>query len=599
MQFSLLRLTLLLRAVITPAQKRHFVWLCGLQTVMGFVEMAVAGSVSLLGVAMSSPHSIAERIPFMASLAHSLPLAPTVAPQLRMLLLVMIFVALAVTCKNCMVAFVTWQQNRFSHNLAWGLGGRLFLALLRAPWLWHTRQNSALLVTTVNWHSHVSALCTNMLTFLTQLVIAVCLLAGALIANPLFSALLFMLIAFLGYGLQQFSKRRLKALASDIANYELQISQAVMQGLHGLRECRIYAQEGHFHNAYIKYIEPFVNKTSVRDLYPPLPAWVLESAGMLLLLAVLLSLLLTGTGVARTTGLLMLLAAISWRLLPATNKALGAVMGIRTTAPYVEKFFNTLDEAEAIAINTSSRQALSFTESLVLQGARFIYPDTTEPALAGIDLTIRKGQMLGIVGLSGSGKSTLTGIITGLLELQQGKLTVDGQAFDSTKQRLNLGYVPQQLYLLDASLAENVAFSHWGEPIDEVRVHECCRMAAMDFVDDLPEGIHTILGERGVRLSGGQMQRVGIARALYDMPDLLFFDEATSSLDGAAEAEIQQTISNLKSNITLVLVAHRLSTVRDCDHIVWLDKGRIVMQGDAASVLSEYEKYLASVVIYE
>lgn len=594
MQSTLLLLLKRIRAAVTSAQKRHFVWLCVLQTVMGFVEMAVAGSVSLLGVAMASPHSITEQIPFMASLAQMLPLTHTVAPQLRVLLLVMIFVALAVCCKNVMLAFVTWQQNHFGQDLAWDLGGRLFHALLRAPWLWHTRQNSAMLIATVAWRHQVASLCTHTLTLLTQIVIGIFLFTGALLANPIFSGLLFGLIVVFAFAIHRFSRFRLASMASELMQCDLAIARTVMQGLHGLRECRIYAQEDHFHAAFAKVAGPCANKRSVCDLYQPLPSWALESAGMLLLLAVLLGLVYINTGVARTTGLLMLLAAISWRLLPAANKAIGAVMGIRTVAPNVEKFFNTLEEVERTAVNTGPRQTLPFGESIALREASFIYPGTTQPALMGIDLTIRKGQMLGIVGLSGSGKSTLTGIITGLLEIQQGSFTVDGQAFDPTRQRLNLGYVPQQLYLLDASLAENVAFSHWGEPIDEARVLECCHMAAMDFVGDLPEGIHTILGERGVRLSGGQVQRVGIARALYDMPDILLFDEATSSLDGAAEAEIQQTITSLKSNITLVIVAHRLSTVRDCDHIVWLDKGRIVMQGAAARVLAEYEKYQKS-----
>lgn len=599
MQSSLVVLIQRIYAVATSAQKSHFFWLCVLQTIMGFVEMAVASSVSLLGVAMASPHSITEQIPFMAQLVQLLPLAPTVAPQLRMLLLIMVFVFLAICCKNAMLAFVTWQQNRFSQNLAWSLGGRLFNALLCAPWLWHMQQNSALLIATVGWRTQVSMLCYALLTLLTQFCIGICLFAGALIANPFFSGLLFGLIGIVAYAIHRFSKHRLAVLSNELMQYDLSISRTLLEGLHGLRECHIYAQEEHFHNTYTKVALPYIDKASVRDLYPPLPAWVLQSAGPLLLLAVLLGLLHADTGVARATGLLMLLAAISWRLLPAAQNSIGAIMSIRSNAPNVEKFFNTLDEAERIAVNTEARVALPFCDRIALQNVGFTYPGTTQPALAGIDLTIRKGQMLGIVGLSGSGKSTLTGLITGLLELQQGTLTVDGQRFDSANQRLNLGYVPQQLYLLDASLAENVAFSHWGESIDEARVQECCRMAAMDFVDDLPEGIHTVLGERGVRLSGGQVQRVGIARALYDMPDILFFDEATSSLDGAVEAEIQQTITSLKSNITLVIVAHRLSTVRDCDHIVWLDKGRIVMQGDATSVLAEYEKYLASVVTVE
>ena len=203
--------------------------------------------------------------------------------------------------------------------------------------------------------------------------------------------------------------------------------------------------------------------------------------------------------------------------------------------------------------------------------------------------------MIGLVGLSGSGKSTLTSLITGLLRPQQGYLSTDGKTLDTSTERLNIGYVPQNLYLLDAALAENVAFSHWGEPLDEERVRECCHMAAMDFVDELPEGIYTPLGERGVRLSGGQIQRVGIARALYDNPELLIFDEATSALDGATEIAIQSTIKYLKQKSTILIIAHRLETVEPCDYIYWIDHGKIVLGGDSYIVLEKYKNALNAI----
>lgn len=591
-------LTLLqrLHRACSPGQRRHFYWLCALTIILGLVEIGVAGSISLLGVAMASPQSILEQIPLMTSLAGSLPIDTVTPLQLRVLLLIMILVGLAVLLKNLLLAFVTWQQGRFSWDLSWSVGSRLFHSLLRAPWLWHTRQNSALLITTMGWRTNVSYFCNYFLVIFAQSAIGFFLFAGAIIASPVFSALLFGVVMVIAYFIHRFSKSRLATLAQATAAYDLEVSRTIMQGLHGLRECRIYGQEANFNQAYGRCIPDYVAKASVRDLYPPLPSWVLESAGMLLLLAVLLGLIALDTGVARATGLLTLLAAISWRLLPAANKAIGAIMSIRANTPLVEKFFATLEEAEAIAIDQVQRERVTFRERLELSSAGFTYPGTSHAALAEVNLNIKKGQMLGIVGLSGSGKSTLTGVITGLLDLDQGRLTVDGQDFDPTKQRLNLGYVPQQLYLLDASLAENVAFSHWNEPVDEARVRQCCRMAAMDFVDDLPDGINTILGERGVRLSGGQIQRVGIARALYDMPDILFFDEATSSLDGASEAEIQRTITSLKNDITLVIVAHRLSTVTDCDRIIWLDKGRIRMQGTPDQVLPAYQEYLDAVL---
>lgn len=151
-----------------------------------------------------------------------------------------------------------------------------------------------------------------------------------------------------------------------------------------------------------------------------------------------------------------------------------------------------------------------------------------------------------------------------------------------------IGYVPQNPFLLNGSLAENIAFSQWGEEIDRDRVRECCRMAAMDFLDDLENGIDTIIGERGVRLSGGQLQRVSIARALYNHPQVIIFDEATSALDTATEQAIQQTIESLRRELTIVIIAHRLSTVERCDWLYWIDKGSIKKEGDSLNILSLY-----------
>ena len=156
-----------------------------------------------------------------------------------------------------------------------------------------------------------------------------------------------------------------------------------------------------------------------------------------------------------------------------------------------------------------------------------------------------------------------------------------------------IGYVPQAPFLLNGSIAENVAFSQWGEGIDRDRVLECCRMAAVDFLDDLEQGVDTLIGDHGVRLSGGQLQRVSVARALYHRPQLLLFDEATSALDGASELAIQNTIGALRAETTIVLIAHRLSTVQSCDMLYWIEKGRIRMQGSTREVLPAYEAYLA------
>ncbi|WP_165066906.1 ABC transporter ATP-binding protein [Desulfovibrio sp. ZJ200] len=579
-----------LYALATPRERRLFWWLCLLNIVMGLFEIGVAGGISLLGVAMSAPESLA-RYALLENIRAALPFSPAIPTALQFLILVLAGVCAATLLKNVLLGYITWLQNYFSQRIAWTMGSNLFRRFLGAPHIWHAGQNSAELLTVLGWKGYVAIYATTLLTLFTQMVIAVFLLGGALIANPLLSCLLFVSVALLAVLIQKGTRARIYGLSQDIRHYDLYNSRVAMQGLQGLREIAIYDKRQNFLQEYVKFIEDYSLKNSSRTTLPMLPMWVLEVAGMLLLLLVLLIQVRLGSSVAATTGTLTLLAAVAWRLLPAANKTMNAILTMRSCQPLLEKLLDFVTELPAPE-RLDARPVRHFQREISLHEVSFTYPHAEHAALRGISLTIPKGGMVGLVGLSGSGKSTLTSLITGLLRPQQGHLCLDGNIWNTSTERLNIGYVPQNLYLLDATLAENVAFSHWGEPVDEERVRECCRMAAMDFAEDLPEGIHTPLGERGVRLSGGQIQRVGIARALYDRPELLIFDEATSALDGATERAIQSTIETLRQHVTLVVVAHRLSTVEGCDLLYWIDKGAVAMHGTVATVLPAYEKTL-------
>jgi ATP-binding cassette, subfamily B, bacterial PglK len=577
--------------IASPKHRRMFWWLCLLNVFMGFFEMGVAGGISLLGVAMSSPEAL-SKIPFLPLLQAALPFADSVPPTLSFLLIILTGIVLATVAKNCLLAYITWLQNYFGQGIAWNLGCTLFSRFLGAPYLWHTTQNSSELLTLLNWKSYIANFAVAVLTLFTQCIIAIFLLAGALAANPLMSLFLFCTITFFALCIQKYSRKKVYDLASCLREYDLYNARVSMQGLHGIREITIYDKKQAFYTAYTKYIEQYCSDYSKQAIFPNLPQWFLESAGMGLLLLVLIGLLFTHASVAETTGTLTLLAAISWRLLPAANKTMGAVLSMRSQQPIVEKLLDVLHETQSKAAPLEARPLRSFEHKIALEHISFAYPQSKQLALDDVSLTLPKGKMIGFVGLSGSGKSTLSGIITGLLQAEQGQLSIDGAVWNPAEQHLNIGYVPQNLYLSDVSLAENVAFSAWGEPIDEERVKACCGMSAMDFIDDLPQGIHTVLGERGVRLSGGQVQRVGIARALYGSPEILLFDEATSALDGATENEIQATVYSLRSSVTLIIIAHRLSTVAECDIVYWIDKGKVRMSGAPDVVLGAYGEML-------
>jgi ABC-type bacteriocin/lantibiotic exporter with double-glycine peptidase domain len=260
---------------------------------------------------------------------------------------------------------------------------------------------------------------------------------------------------------------------------------------------------------------------------------------------------------------------------------------------------NSIEKIE----KTNLPKTVEFNSYIQFQNVSFRYKNQDNYALKGINFNLKKGQTLGIIGISGAGKSTLVDIFIGLLNTEQGKILVDGKELDNHKRKLwtqNIGYVPQAPYLIDGTISDNIAFGITKENIDHSLVLHSTQISSMDdFVLDLPQGLSTFIGERGARLSGGQRQRIAMARALYKTPDIIIFDEATSALDTKNESEIKKTINSFKNKKTMIIIAHSLESVDECDWIIWLDKGRIVKQGKAFEVISEYKTFLENMKFNE
>jgi len=299
------------------------------------------------------------------------------------------------------------------------------------------------------------------------------------------------------------------------------------------------------------------------------------------------------------TGTIALLAVTAWRVLPGLSRIVQSLSKLRRSFPYVRQQLDYINEIEKntnklrnvpanININTF------FSKNIRLNNVSFTYTKDRNFSLKNIDIEILKGSSVGVIGSSGSGKSTFVDILIGLLEPQKGSLTVDGKLVNSSnisKWLCCIGYVPQKPYIHDGTIAQNVAFSWAGTEDEKLRVLEACRLASMDFMHEFSGGINTNIGERGMRLSGGQGQRIAIARALYKNPDIIVFDEATSALDSATEGSILKTIYKLIDlKTTTIIVAHRLSTVKKCDSVVWIEDGEIIMQGSPEVVIEEYSR---------
>jgi ABC-type multidrug transport system fused ATPase/permease subunit len=281
--------------------------------------------------------------------------------------------------------------------------------------------------------------------------------------------------------------------------------------------------------------------------------------------------------------IIALYAFAGYRLIPALQLTYAAFTSLRFSSPALEALHKDLMSLQPAGPNTQ-QPAMPLTQAITLNNIVYRYPNAASPALKGISLSIPAKSTVGLVGATGSGKTTTVDLILGLLDAQEGTLAIDGQPITDHNKRAwqrAIGYVPQQIYLADDTVAANIAFGIEPEQINQTAVERASKIANLhEFVaNDLPQGYATTVGERGVRLSGGQRQRIGIARALYHNPQVLILDEATSALDNLTEQAVMEAVHNLGHEITIILIAHRLSTVKDCDQIFLLEKGELKAQG--------------------
>ncbi len=579
--------------------RRSFWFTTALCLLVAVLELLLALAVSLLGVALATPEAILDLKPISIFLDALPQIRPYVQNQRTLLAGLLLCIVLALFVKLALSLYMYWKQGQFAQRISKHITHLLFKGYLYGSYLWHTGQETALLQTHLGWNENVSIFILSVLLSISYIAITILLLASVLIVAPLIGLFVLTVTGFCGFLVYRWTHREVRNVNQRLADTQIGFNHATLPALQGIREIIIYRQQPKFLALCDDIMDEFCRLRPRQSMLPPIPPLALEIVGMVMLLLTILYMIARNVSLAYMTGTLTLMAAVAWRLLPTINRFIGSMIDAQAKFPYVQQVLARIDEVHNFGSSASvTTEPCPLNNGIQLQDVSFRYPEsmTDKPdALRHISLTVHKGQKVGFIGVSGSGKSTLIGLLTGLLTPTSGQICVDDQPLTPERRAgwmQGIGYVPQSTFLLNASIAQNVAFSHWGDPVDRERVETCCHMAAMNYINDLPDGIHTIIGERGIRLSGGQVQRLSIARALYNAPHTLLLDEATSALDGAAEQEIMQTIQQLDSTITVLIVAHRLSTVEQCDEIFWLRDGSIAMHGTAATVLPAYKKFL-------
>ncbi|MBK4730651.1 ABC transporter ATP-binding protein [Oxynema sp. CENA135] len=491
--------------------------------------------------------------------------------------------------KNAYLTGLTYVQCRFIYDKQVELCSRLFRSYLYSPYTFHLQRNTAQLIRnlTTETAQFFTTVLTPGLLALTEVTILACIALFLLVVDPVTS-----LAAAGGIGIAtmifyRVVRLKLSHLGKQRQYHQGQVIQTINQGLGGVKEAKVLGREQLFIDEFQRHNVSFSRALQFSQVISQLPRFFVESIAIVGLMLIVVSVLTQGRSLSAVLPTLSLFAAAAFRLMPSINRILRALTQIRFSAHSVYVLCHDFMELKAVEENRVSwsktkvrRQGLETT--VALRNVVYQYPGASDASLRGISLTIPKGTSVGFVGSSGAGKTTIIDVILGLLPPTQGQVLVDNRDIhdDLSAWQMSIGYIPQSIYLCDDTLRNNIAFGIPAHEINEASIESAIKSAKLtELIKSLPQGLDTLVGERGVRLSGGQRQRVGIARALYHNPEVLVMDEATAALDNQTEAGVMEAVEKLSGEKTLIMIAHRLSTVKNCDRLYFMNQGEIVDSG--------------------
>lgn len=567
-----------LSQLITLSERKKMAFLLFPMVIGMVLEIASIGMVLPAIIVMTKPN-IVESHPKLQSLLMVLgnPSQATLVTG-GMLLLVGLYLF-----KTLFLIFLSWKQNKLVFDIRASLSYRLFTGYLQQPWTFHLQRNSAQLI--LNATTEVNELISQALLpgilVISEGLVLLGIVVVLFVVQPLGAVFIVGTVGLASIGFQRIIRKHIIGWGQARQYHDGLRIQHLQQGLGGAKDVKLLGREAEFFARYHTHnlLSSLVSQRQKTLLeFPRLWLELLAVIGLSVLVFAMLG---QGKPLDALLPTLGLFAAAAFRILPSVNRVLGAIQGLRYGLPVISTLHQEVTHLDSTII-PSRTHLLSFNHEISIEQVHYKYINAKSEALNEINLRIPFGASVGFTGTSGAGKSTLVDILLGLLPPLSGQIKVDGVDIQTNLRgwQDQIGYVPQSIYLTDDSIRCNVAFGLAKNMIDEIAIERAIKAAQLeDFVNTLPEGLDTAVGERGVRLSGGQRQRIGIARALYHDPAVLVLDEATSALDIATEKDVMEAVNALHGKKTIIIVAHRLTTVADCDFLYKMEKGKVVQQG--------------------
>lgn len=577
--------------LLSSAQRRSALILIGLMLIGMVLETLGIGLV-IPALALMTQDDLATKYPIIEPWLNGIG-NPS---QEKLVVGGMIVLVVVYVVKALFLGFLAWWQARFTFALLVDVSQRLYTGYLRQPYMFHLQRNSAQLIrNTLGQVDELRSVIHTGLSLVAEALVLFSILILLVVVEPIGTLLVASTLGFAGWAFQKLTGERILRWGVLRQNHEESRLKQVQHGLGAAKDVKLLGREEDF---LAQYQFHTMSNAKVGELGTTLQAfprlWI-ELLAITALAVLVVVMIGQGKSLPYLLPTLGLFAAAAFRLLPSLNRILNAFQSIRYSSPVIG---NLASELRLIDATVTPRRGppLAFERALEMANVCFTYPSANMPVLSSVSVRIEKGTAVGFIGTTGAGKSTLVDILLGLFTPCSGVVLLDGIDINTNLRgwQDQIGYVSQSIFLTDDTLRRNIAFGLASDQIDENSVLRAVREAQLsDFVKDLPQGIDTVVGERGVRLSGGQRQRIGIARALYHDPAVLVLDEATSSLDTTTERGVMDAIQILHGKKTLIVVAHRLSTVEQCDRLYRLEKGRVIEEGSATNVLASMATRLA------
>jgi len=570
---------------IRPLRRRQFILVLGLTVLSSFAEVVSLGAVvPFIGI-LTQPE-VALKAPLMSGVVQAM----GITSGADLVLPLAIFFAIAALAAGGLRLLLLWVSIRLGNATGADLGIEVFRRTLYQPYSVHIARSSNEIISGITQKvGTATSVLISVVTVVTSAALFVAIMMTLLAIDPVVAIIAALSFGFAYGAIAWLTRHRLERNSQHIAQEQTQVIKALQEGLGAIRDVLLDGAQNVYCDVYRRAVMQLQRAGGENTFINQAPRYAMEALGMALIAVLVLAMSCRTGGVAAVLPMLGMLALGAQRLLPLMQQFYGNWSVVAGSKAALIDVLGMLDQPLPEEANQPEPVPLPLKNAIRFDNVHFHYGNTGPWVLNGINLVIPKGARIGFVGSTGSGKSTALDLLMGLLEPTQGEILVDGQPISHKFQRAwqrSIAHVPQNIFLADTSVAENIAFGIPPDQIDYEQVHKAAGQAKIaEFIESRPEGYGAIVGERGVRLSGGQRQRIGIARALYKRASVLIFDEATSALDNETEQAVMQAIEALSENLTILIIAHRLTTLKNCTQIVEMGDGGIKRIGTYQEIM--------------